>query len=113
MDATKRLARRGRMKCHVQQRNVRRKRQRPNASLARTPALWPSTVVILQPVSFPILFNGRVAGQALAKAGTSLRVLRVYDEQVEIEFQNARQVIPAGYTDLMQRSLLKFKNGDS
>ena len=81
------------------------------ATVARTPALWPLQVGLVQALSFPVVLNGRVVGQAQAKPGTLLRLLRISGEQIEIEFQNARHVIPAASTDLMQRALAKFTSG--
>jgi len=82
------------------------------AAVVRTPALWPPQVILVQAVSFPIVLNGRVAGEAKVPAGTTLRLLRVVNQSVEVEYQNARQVVPVVSTDLMQRALAAFrKNG--
>jgi len=83
------------------------------ATVAVSPALWPPNVALLQPLSFPILLNGRVVGQAKASAGTLLRLVRINGAHVEIEFQNARHSIPAAATDLLQRALMRLQSGDS
>jgi hypothetical protein len=83
------------------------------ATVAVSPALWPPKVALLQPFSFPILLNGRVAGQARAPAGTLLRLVRINGQEVEIEFQNVRHSIPALSTDLMQRALQRLQTGAS
>lgn len=82
------------------------------ATVSRTPTLWPPQVVLTQAHPFPIVVNGTVAGSAQAGAGTVLRVLRVGPQQVEVEFQSARHIVPIASTDLMARSLAIFrKNG--
>jgi hypothetical protein len=83
------------------------------ATVAVSPTLWPPKVALLQPYSFPIVLNGSVVGQAKAPVGTLVRLVRINGQQVEIEFQNVRHVIPAAATDLMQRALLKLQSGDS
>lgn len=79
------------------------------ATVARTPALWPKQVALLQPTLFPVVVNGRHAGNATLPAGTPLRLLRIVGAQVEVEYQNARQLLPAGSTDLMARALAAAK----
>lgn len=82
------------------------------ATVVRTPALWPPQVALLQPYPFPVVLNGKVVGDAKAPVGTVLRVLRVGGQQVEVEFQSARHVLPLTATDLMARATATFrKNG--
>ncbi len=76
-----------------------------NEIIERTPALWPKQVALSRPEKMNIVFNGRVAGQVQVPGGTALRVLRVAGSQVEVEYQNSRQMIPAASTDLMSRAL--------
>ncbi|MEP6671124.1 MAG: hypothetical protein ABJF10_18330 [Chthoniobacter sp.] len=83
------------------------------AAVVRTPALWPPQVTLVQAVTFPIVLNGRVAGEAKIPVGTALRLLRVGNQSVEVEYQNARQVVPVASTDLMQRALVTFRNNGS
>jgi hypothetical protein len=83
------------------------------ATVARTPALWPPQIKLLQVTTFPVTINGRLAGEAKLPAGTALRLLRVGNQSVEVEYQSARQLIPVGSTDLMQRALLAFRNNGS
>lgn len=81
------------------------------ATVAANPALWPRNVTLLLPKNFPLSINGRLIGEAKAPAGIQVRLLRISGQQVEVEFQNARRMIPADSTDLMQRSLAISKNG--
>jgi hypothetical protein len=82
------------------------------ATVARNPGLWPPQVALVQVVPFPLTLNGRVVGESKAPVGTPLRVLRVYGQQVEVEYQAARHFIPVAATDLMPRALAIFrKNG--
>lgn len=83
------------------------------ATVAGNQALWPPQVALLQATVFPVTLNGRVVGEAKAAAGTVVRVFRIYNQQVEIEFQNARHFIPVASTDLMQRALVIFRNNGS
>lgn len=83
------------------------------AMVVRTPALWPQQVLLVQPVTLPVVMNGRTVGEAKVPAGTALRVMRVGAEQVEIEYQNARYVIRLASTDLMQRALATFRANGS
>lgn len=74
------------------------------ATVARTPALWPKQVALVQAVVFPVILNGRPSGSATVPAGTGLRLHRVAGQHVDVEYQNARQFIPATATDLMARA---------
>lgn len=79
------------------------------STIVGTPALWPRQVVLLKPVGFPIVFNGKVAGQTQAPAGVTVRLVRVLPDlanpQVEVEFQNNRALLPATSTDLAIRAM--------
>jgi hypothetical protein len=83
------------------------------AMVGRTPALWPKQVLLVQPATFPLSLNGRVIGEAKAPVGATVRVLRVYNQHVEVEYQNSRQFIPVASTDLMQRALAAFRANGS
>ena len=79
------------------------------STIAGTPALWPRQVVLLKPTAFPIVFNGKVAGQTQAPAGVTVRLVRVLPDlanpQVEVEFQNSRALLAASSTDLATRAM--------
>lgn len=79
------------------------------ATVVRTPALWPRQVALLGPTGFPVMINGQVAGEVKAPAGTIVRLLRMGPQQVEVEFQNSRHIIPLASTDLMERALVAFR----
>lgn len=81
--------------------------------VARAPGLWPKQISLVQPINFPVVLNGRVVGQAMAPVGTVLRVLRVGAQQVEVEYQNNRQVVPVASTDLYQKALATFRANGS
>jgi len=83
------------------------------ATVARTPALWPQAVTLVQPTAFPLILNGRAVGEAKAPAGTALRMFRVHNQHVEVEYQTARHFIPVASTDLMQRALATFRANGS
>lgn len=73
-------------------------------TIAKTPAWWPKQVGIIRATPIAVMINGKLAGQAQLPAGTVLRLLRVAGTQVEVEYQNARQMIAADATDLMLRA---------
>lgn len=83
------------------------------ATVARTPALWPPQVLLIEAKSLPVSFNGRVVGEAKVPVGTALRLLRVGGQQVEVEYQNQRHLLPAAATDLMPRALAAFRQAGS
>ena len=59
------------------------------------------------------MINGRTAGEVKVPVGTVFRFLRLNNLYVEVEYQNARQLVPAASTDLMQRALVTFRNNGS
>ncbi len=73
-------------------------------TIANTPAWWPKQVSLVRVTPIPVVINGQVAGQAQLPAGTVLRVLRVAGGQLEVEYQNARQMVAADATDLAARA---------
>ena len=83
------------------------------AMVARTPALWPAQVALVEPKSFPLWLNGRAVGETKAPAGTVMRLLRVAGQQVEVEYQSHRYALPVVMTDLMARALVAFRNAGS
>ena len=74
------------------------------AQVAQDPACWPKAVTLLQPIPFPVVFAGRVAGQTVVPTGSQLRLIRVAGVQVEVENLGARQLIAASVTDLLTRA---------
>lgn len=74
------------------------------AQIAQNPALWPREVALLKPVDFPIVFEGRAAGQTVLPAGTRLRLVQVRAASVELENGGAREWIAADATDLSARA---------
>lgn len=83
------------------------------ATVARTPALWPAQVALVEAKSFPLWLNGRAVGEAKAPAGTVLRLVRVVGQQVEVEYQAHRYALPVVMTDLMPRALAAFRKAGS
>ena len=73
-------------------------------TIANTPAWWPKQVSLVRATPIPIVINGKLAGQAQLPAGTVVRLLRVAGVQLEVEYQNARQIIAADSTDLVLRA---------
>ncbi|MEI9893218.1 MAG: hypothetical protein WDN28_04765 [Chthoniobacter sp.] len=67
-------------------------------------------MILVQATVFPVAINGRIVGEAKVPVGTTLRLVRVYNQSVEVEYQNARQVVPVASTDLMQRASVTYRN---
>ncbi len=74
------------------------------AQVEQNPALWPKEVTLLNPASFPVVFEGRAAGQTVLPAGTQLRLVRVAAAQVELDNLGAHQWVGAATTDLLARA---------
>lgn len=83
------------------------------ATVVRSPTLWPPQVVLAAAVSLPVMMDGRVVGSATVPAGTTVRLLRIINQQAEIQFQNARHLVPIASTDLMTRALAIFRDHGS
>ena len=73
-------------------------------TIGNTQAWWPKQVSLIRATPIPVVINGKVAGQAQLPAGTVLRLLRVAGAQLEVEYQNGRQMIAAAATDLVPRA---------
>lgn len=85
-------------------------------TLAQTSAWWPKQVALVKPISFPIVFNGKVAGQAQIPSGMVLNLKRVIagnPGQIEVEYQNSRKLIPAESTDLFERAMALRKTAST
>ncbi len=80
------------------------------ATVAQTSSLWPMQVALTATHSFPIVINGRAAGEVKVPPGTALKLLRVLGAQVEVEYQNGIHLLPAASTDLMPRAVAISKN---
>lgn len=55
--------------------------------------LWPKQVSLVYATSFPIIFNGKISGHVQAPAGSMVKLLRVAGQNVEVEFNSARQTL--------------------
>ncbi len=74
------------------------------AQVARDPGNWPAEVTLLNPLSVPVVFNGRFNGQVLLPAGINLRLIRVLGAQLEVGSPGATRLISADATDLLARA---------
>ncbi|MEI6070787.1 MAG: hypothetical protein WCS31_03265 [Verrucomicrobiae bacterium] len=78
------------------------------SEVAATRALWPKQVALVQQASFSLIYNGKVVGKAPVPAGTLLEVLQVLPDlakpQVEVLFQNNREIVSASDVDLIPRA---------
>ena len=78
------------------------------ATIAATPAIWPKQVALIEQLTLPLIFNGKVVGQAKAPAGMVLPLVRVLPDpvkpQVEILYQGNRTLVDATSVDLIARA---------
>jgi hypothetical protein len=83
-----------------------------HATIARTQAWWPKQIVLTKAVALPIIFDGKVAGEASVPPGTALalaRVIAAQEEFVEVVYNGNKQLIPAASTDLVRRAMAMRK----
>ena len=72
--------------------------------VAENPACWPKEVTLSSPVSFAVVYDGRVAGQTVVPVGSRVRLVRVLADQVEVENEGARQMIAADSSDVLVKA---------
>lgn len=74
-------------------------------ALSANPREWPKNVALKEPVEFPIVFNGRMAGSVRLPAGTTVSLLALRTNQMQVQYQGSTKTIPAKSTDLVERVL--------
>lgn len=73
------------------------------AVLEKSPNDVPKTVLLKQPVVFPVIVNGKPSGEVQMPAGFLLKVQKLEGDQLTVEFQGSTEVVPVSSTDLIQR----------
>lgn len=79
------------------------------ASIIRTPAEWPKTVVLKQPVMFPVIVNGRTAGTAQAAAGLLVKTVSVELQFITVQFGSGTKVLPLSATNFVEQAEAAFE----
>jgi len=75
--------------------------------LAKNPAAWPPKVVINKPTDFPAVVNGRMAGTVHAPAGTEVKLAKISDGKLGVEYQGGGAWLLVEETDLVARVMKK------
>jgi endonuclease/exonuclease/phosphatase family metal-dependent hydrolase len=73
------------------------------SELARHPEQWPREVTLHEPVWFPAVEGDRTVGVANTPPGTTVKLTKVLEDHIEVEFHGARTPVAAAVTDLEQR----------
>jgi hypothetical protein len=73
------------------------------AWLLETKEHWPKEVALIQPVSFPIMVNGKTAGAMTAPAGSIVKVMNLQPGQLTVEWSKSTKAVLVEATDLMKR----------
>ena len=58
----------------------------------------------MKPAAFPVVFEGRLAGQMVLAAGTRLRLIQVRAARVQLENEGVREWVAVDSTDLSERA---------
>jgi hypothetical protein len=73
------------------------------ATISKSPAQWPKTVLLKQPAAFPAVLDGKIVGEIQVPAGTQVNIVSVQAEGVTAEYRNGKKQLPAGATDIIER----------
>lgn len=76
----------------------------PVAWLLEHRELWPKEVALMEAASFPVVFNGKVAGAAEVPAGTVVQLQRIVGGNVDLNYRGGVARLPVGSTDLERRA---------
>lgn len=67
-------------------------------------ALWPKTLTLTKPATFPAVFNGKIVGSLVAPAGSEVILHSIKDDKVGLEFNGGGAWLPVDQTDLLARA---------
>lgn len=74
----------------------------PVAWLMKNPDRQPETVTLREDVTFPAMYEGRVAGKVEVPAGARVKLVRVEPDSVTVRFREGTRELPHGATDLRE-----------
>jgi hypothetical protein len=80
----------------------------PMAWLMEHKQSQPKEVALLEPIDFPVVFDGKVAGSAKLPAGSLLKVLSIEPDTLIAAYGEATSRVPIQSTDLVQRTLVEM-----
>jgi hypothetical protein len=72
----------------------------PVAKLMATPHLWPKTVTLTRATPFPAVVAGREVGTARVAAGTTVELVTITPDTVEVRFREGTVRLPHDATNL-------------
>lgn len=72
--------------------------------IASNRALWPKTLTLTKPATFPAVFNGKIVGSLVAPAGSEVILHSIKDDKVGLEFNGGGAWLPVDQTDLLARA---------
>jgi hypothetical protein len=70
----------------------------------------PGKVALRQPVDFPVVYNGAIAGSARLPVGTTLQVVSVTADGLTASYSGGTGRVPINATDLLERVLVIMAN---
>ena len=73
-------------------------------TLAADPTSWPRTVRLKKAVQIPAVVGGKEVGKVTVNAGTEVKLARIQDGKVGIEYQGGGAWLTPEETDLMERA---------
>jgi hypothetical protein len=75
------------------------------ADLAGNPGAWPKTLLLKQPVIFPLLDgNSQVVGSVTEPAGSAVKLVNIQGDQLTLEYNGLRQTTSWKQTDLEEEA---------
>ena len=73
-------------------------------TLAADPNSWPRTVRLAKAVEFPAVSGGKEVGKVLLKTGAEVKLLRIENGMLGLEYQNGGAWVKPADTDFLQRA---------
>jgi hypothetical protein len=75
--------------------------------LAKNPAAWPAKIMINKATDFPAVVNGRKAGMIHVPSGTEVKLAKISDGKLGVEYQGGGAWLLLEETDLVARTMNK------
>ena len=72
------------------------------AGLAGDKSRWPKSLKLSAPTRFPAIYKGRLVGEVTVPAGSSVELVSLSEDGVEVRFRDAKQKLPHDATNLAE-----------